>query len=78
MSIVWDLAGNEMSINDLKLGDTAIISKCDTHRLIEHGFTVGTQVTIYSKTSHITCINLRGTILACRKSDCAGIEVEKL
>jgi Fe2+ transport system protein FeoA len=68
----------EMNITELKIGETAIVSKCDNLRLMEHGFTVGTQVSVYNKVSqHITCINIRGTVLACRNYECQEIEVEK-
>jgi len=75
---MWNHNRKKVSINDLKKGETAVITKCDNRRLLEHGFTPGTHILIYSKIPFMTCVGIRGTVLVCRKTDCAKVEVKKM
>ena len=67
-----------MNINKLKEGEWGKVANCTNPRLLEHGCIPGTEILLYNKNSHTTCIYLRGAILACRKSDLLGLDVEKL
>jgi Fe2+ transport system protein FeoA len=62
-----------MNITNLLEGEYATIDSCDNKRLMEHGFVKGTPIQIYKKLPNITCIYVRGAIIACRNYDLTDI-----
>lgn len=67
-----------MSIDKLKIDEEGVITNCNNSLLMDHGFVKGTPFKVYAKASDITCIYIRGAILACRDSNCDCINVKKL
>jgi len=57
------------SIKDLIEGEKAIIFSCDDRCLLENGFVEGTPIEIYKKISGMTCVYLRGAIIAARDKE---------
>jgi Fe2+ transport system protein FeoA len=65
-----------MNITELLEGENAIIDSCNHRRLMEQGFTDNTPVHIYMKLPSMTCVYIRGTIIACRNKDLEDISVK--
>ena len=65
-----------MDITELVEGEYARVESCDNRRLMEHGLVPDTPVQIYKKISGMTCIAVRGAIIACRDYDLGKITVK--
>lgn len=65
-----------MNITELLEGEHAIIDNCDHKRLSEYGLVKDTHILIYKKFSNMTCIYIRGAIIACRNDDLEDITVD--
>lgn len=66
-----------MKLEELLEGERAMIKNCANSRLLEYGFTPGTQIQIYRKVKGITAIYLRNTVIACRDNDIKKVYVSK-
>ncbi|HIH32237.1 TPA: hypothetical protein HA235_06015 [Candidatus Woesearchaeota archaeon] len=66
-----------MDITGLLEGDIALVEECQNRRLMEHGFVRDTPIQIYKKLPGITCVQVRGAIIACRDYDLAKITVKE-
>ena len=77
---------NTVSVADMKIGDTALITSvgddcldvhCHCLRLMELGFTPGQEVTIIAKSpfKDPLAVSVRGTIIALRKAEAECIEI---
>ncbi|MBS3085002.1 ferrous iron transport protein A [Candidatus Pacearchaeota archaeon] len=65
------------SISDLTEGESTVITSCNNLRLLEHGFVPKTSITVYKKFLGLTCVSLRGAIIACRDKDYQEVSVEE-
>lgn len=66
------------SIKDLVEGDKATVLSCEDLRFMEEGFVEGTQIEVYKKFPGITCVYLRGAIIAARDKDYEKILVKRI
>ena len=74
MSTMWKSI-EDMSIDELKVNEAGVIIDCTDFRLMEHGFVKGTPFYIYKKIYGMTCIHIRGAIIAFRNNMCRQILV---
>ena len=77
---------NTVSVADMKVGDTALITSvgddcldvhCHCLRLMELGFTPGQEVTVVAKSpfKDPLAVSVRGTIIALRKTEAECIKI---
>lgn len=62
-----------LKIVEMKEGDKGIITYCDDKNLIINGLVKDTYFEIYKHISGVTCIALRGTVIAFRNSDIENV-----
>lgn len=72
-----------MKLNELKIGEEAIIKKVDAKdnirkRLLDIGMVKGAQITpiLSSPSSNMIAYQIKGTVIAIRKDDTENITVE--
>ncbi|PJC45519.1 hypothetical protein CO037_01060 [Candidatus Pacearchaeota archaeon CG_4_9_14_0_2_um_filter_30_8] len=63
------------SIKDLIEGEKAIISSCEDRKLLENGFVEGTPIEVYKKIYGITCVYIRGAIVAARDKEYEKVNI---
>lgn len=65
-----------MNITELLEGEYGVVDSCSQRRLLEHGLVPDTKIYIYKKYSDMTCICVRGAVIACRNNDLKDITVK--